>query len=213
VAGNGKTMKRIRAFFESILFVGLKPAGQKVESKKIKWLGPLGGPVERFLSGGAAASDPLYLTNRSLGQKARSWALIAAPCLILALGIGVALSNILDPPKVKPAAEPTAKELSAKILPNIDSHLKIEQTNEIDVVELRIEHTGASRLTGILRNTTNKDLSAHLVVDLTDTSGSQLGGVEARVDNIPASKTKTFSIPITQRSAAFALVREIGSAR
>ena len=204
-------MKRLREFFETIAFAGLRPAGQKSETKKIKWLGPLSGPVERFLSGGPAPTDPLYLTNRSLGQKMKSWSLIAVPCLILVVGILVALSSILDPPKVKPVEEPTGKELAAKILPTIDNNLKVEQNNDVEVLEVKIQHTGGSRLTGRVRNTTTHDIAvARIVVDLTDTSGSQVGGVEVVVENIPAMKSKDFSTPITQHNAAFALVRELG---
>jgi hypothetical protein len=49
-----------------------------------------------------------------------------------------------------------------------------------------------------------------MVVDLTDTSGSQVGGIEVRIESIPASKTKSFTQPIAQHGAAFALVREVG---
>src|SRR4051812_17134878 len=204
-------MKRLREFFESVAFAGLKPAGQKGAPQKPK--GRLGSAIERFISG-PAPSDPLYLTNRSIGQKIRFWSVIALPCLVLAAGIGVALTRILNPAEAKPAAEPTAKELSAKILPNIDTSLRLEQNNDIEVVELKVEHTSGSHLTGIVRNTTNHEIAAaHVVVDLTDATGSQVGGVEARVENIPASKTKAFSLALVQRTAAFALVREVGPVR
>ena len=48
-----------------------------------------------------------------------------------------------------------------------------------------------------------------MVVDLTDVNGSQVGGVEVRIENIPASKVRTFSAPIAQKTAAYALVREV----
>src|SRR5436305_861051 len=121
-------MKRLREFLESVAFAGLKPDGQRADAKKPR--GRLGSAVERFISG-PAPSDPLYLTNRSLGQKIRFWGVIALPCLVLAAGIGVALTRILNPAEAKPAAEPTAKELSAKLLPNIDTSMRLEQNNDI----------------------------------------------------------------------------------
>ena len=203
-------MKRLRAFFESIAFAGLKPAGQKAEPKKTRWLGPLSGALDRFLSG-PAPNDPLYLTNRSFGQKMKSWSIIAVPCLILVAGVGVVLSNILEPPASKPVKELSAKELAAKVLPNIDAGLKLEQNTDIEVVEVRIDHNGPTRLTGVVRNATTHDIpAAHIVVDLTDANGTQVGCVEARVETIPASKTKDFAVAIAQSKAAFALVREVG---
>jgi hypothetical protein len=137
--------------------------------------------------------------------------IIGVPCLLLAVGIAVALSSILDPPEAKPVVEPTPQELATKILPNIDKNLKIESNNDVEVLEIRVDHTGGSRIFGVVRNTTNHEIaSAHMVVDLTDTNGSQVGGVDVHMENIPASKTKAFSAPVAQRTAAFALVREVG---
>jgi hypothetical protein len=205
--------KRLKGTLESIVFVGLKPSGAKPESKKIKWLGPLSGPVERFLSG-PAPTDPLYLTNRTFGQKARSWILIGLPLMILLVGLGVTMSSLIDPPEVKPVPEPSAKEIAARILPNISKDIRVEQNNDVEVVEVKIDHENGSRLTGVIRNVTNHDIAnARLVVDLTDINGSQVGGVEAKVENIPPSKTKPFSLTIAQRNAAFALVREVTTGR
>jgi hypothetical protein len=206
-------MKRLREFFESIAFAGLKPAGQKTEARKLKWLGPLAGPVERMLNG-PTPTDPLYLTNRTMAQKAKSWVVIGIPCLILAAGVGVLLSNVLNPPEAKPLVEPSAKEVGEKILPNIDKNLKLEANNDVEVVEVKIEHTGGSRVVGVVRNTTSHEIAeARMVLDLTDTSGSQVGGVEVRVQSIPASKTKLFSMPILQHTAAFVLVREVNAVK
>ena len=96
--------KRLQRFLESVLFAGLKPGAQAAPKRELRWLGPLRTPVERFLSG-PAPDDPLYLTNRTAGQKFKSWSLIAIPCLVLAVGIGVALSNLIDPPDAQACQE------------------------------------------------------------------------------------------------------------
>ena len=67
-------MKQIREFLESIAFAGLKPGGQTAPKRQLPWLGPL---RDRLLSGGPAPTDPLYLTNRTLGRKLLSWSLSA----------------------------------------------------------------------------------------------------------------------------------------
>jgi hypothetical protein len=204
-------MKRIREFFESIAYAGLE-RDQKRAARKARWFGPLGAAVDRLVSG-SAPSDPLYLSNRSAIQKAKLWVLIGGPCLLLALSIGVALSNILDPKEPKPAPEPSAR-VSAKLLPNLAAGVSLDSKRDIEVLEVRIEHTSGSRINGVVRNTTDRDIaSEHIVIDLTDMRGSQLGAVEANIEKIPASKTKAFSIPIVQRTAAFALVREANRVR
>ena len=53
--------------------------------------------------------------------------------------------------------------------------------------------------------------AAELVVDLTNAAGSQVGAVSGTVEKLPALGTKDFQIPITQRDAAFGLVRDVRS--
>jgi hypothetical protein len=200
-------MKRIREFLESIVFAGLKPGAQMAPQPQLKWLGPLRGPVERLLSGGPAPTDPLYLTNRTLGQKLKSWSLIGIPCLVLAVGVGIVLSSIIDPPVAKPTKELTAAEITAKLLPNMDNDFKLAPVSDVQVLEARVDGT---RLSGKVKNTSTREIAiAELVVDLLDVRGSQVGAVKAIVEKIPPSGTRDFEIPIKQRSAATALVREV----
>jgi len=203
-------MSRFREFFEKIAFAGLKPSGQKTEAPQMKWLGPLRGPVERFLSGGPAPSDPLYLTNRPLSQKILSWALVAIPCLLLVGGIAYTLSSLMDPPEAKPQKELTAKEIAAKTLPSMEKDIKLASNPDVQVLEVAVHHDGGSRLVGVVRNVSSHQIPAvELVVDLTDTSGSQVGGVSGTIANIPARSDKPFTFVIKQRDASFALVRDI----
>jgi hypothetical protein len=203
----GITMKRIRQFLESIAFAGLKPGGQTAPKRQFAWLGPLRGPVERLLSGGPAPSDPLYLTNRTLSQKLLSWSLICIPCLILLAGVGITLSSLIDPPAPKPVKELTAAEITAKLLPNMDKDFRLAPISDVQVLEARVDGT---RLVGKVKNTSTRQIAiAELVIDLTDVSGSQVGAVNAVVEKIPPSGTRDFEIPIKQRNAATAMVREV----
>ena len=204
----GTTMKRIREFLESIVFAGMKPGGQTAPKQQLKWLGPLRGPVERLLSGGPAPSDPLYLTNRTLTQKLKSWSLIAIPCVVLALGI-VILSRSLQPPAPKPVKPLTAAEITAKLLPNLDQDIQLPPATDVQVIEIKVE---GSRLVGVVKNTTRREIAVtELVIDLTNAAGSQLGAVNAIVEKIPPSGSKDFQIAIQQRDAAFALIRNVTS--
>lgn len=199
-------MKRIREFFESIAFAGMKPGGKTAANRQLKWLGPLGGPVERLLSGGPAPSDPLYLTNRTLTQKLKSWSLVAIPCLILAAGGWYALRT-LNPPEAQPAPEPTAAAIAASTLPNLAKDIQLAPSTDVQVIEIKVE---GSRLVGKVRNTTAREIAVtELVIDLINPAQSQIGAVNGIVEKIPAMGTKEFQIPIKQRNAAFALVREV----
>jgi hypothetical protein len=200
-------MDRIRKFLESIVFAGMKPGGQTAPKRGLAWLGPLRGPVERLLSGGPAPTDPLYLTNRTLGQKLLSWSLVGIPCLVLLAGIGITLSSLLDPPEPKPAKELTAAEITAKLLPNMDKDFKLAPASDLQVLEAKVDGT---RLVGKVKNTSTTEIAgAELVIDLTDVDGSQVGAVSALVEKIPPSGTRSFEVPIKQRYAAAAIVREV----
>ena len=200
-------MKRIRKVLESIAFAGLKPSGgPSTPKKQSTLLGPVQGRVERFLSGGPAPNDPLYLSNRSTSEKMKTWALIGIPCLVLAAGIAVTL-YVLEPPESKPIKQPTAAEITASILPNVDANAKVAPRSDIEVLEIRVRD---ARVTGIVHNTSKRDIaSADLVIELTNDTGSQVGAINATVERIPALGKREFGLDIKQRDAAFALVREI----
>jgi sarcosine oxidase delta subunit len=145
-----------------------------------------------------------------MSHKIRSWALVGIPCLVLIAGVGLVLSKLIDPPEAKQQQELTAKEIAAKTLPNLDKDIKLATNPDITVVEVAVHHDGGSRLVGVVRNTTNHEVaSVELVVDLTDKTGSQVGGVSGTVTNVPSKKEKSFTFPIHQKDAAFALVRDI----
>ena len=200
--------KRIREFFESLMYAGLKPGGQAAPKREPGRVGPLRNSVERFLSGGQP-TDPLYLSNRTAGQKLKSWSLIAIPCLVLVLGVSVVLTNLVDSPPAAPLKQPTSAEITAKLLPNLNQDFKLKPASDVQVVEIRVV---GSRLVGVLKNTSARDIAAaELVVDLTNAAGSQVGAVSGKVEKIPALGTKDFQIPITQRDAAFGMVRDVRS--
>jgi hypothetical protein len=205
-------MKSLREKIEAIVFAGLKPSGQKADAPAPSAetaMGRLRQRIDKWLSGGPAPSDPLYLTNRTMGQKIKSWSVVAIPLVILVGGVALSLSNVLDPPEVKPQKEPTPAEVAAKLLPNLKD-IKIELNHDIDVVEVRIERTGGVHMVGTVKNKTNKTIaSADLGCDLTDAGGTQLGAVTAHVENIPANGVKSFELPLKQADASFVLIREI----
>ncbi len=207
-------MKRLRNKLESIVFAGLKPGGQKEKARARPpdtWLGRQRRRIDNWISGSAAPVDPLYLSNRSTGQKIKSWSVVAIPLLILVGGVALSLSSYLKPTSRKSVSELSPAAAGEKMLPDFKD-LKIDSPRELDVVEIRIEKTAGTRLIGIVRNKTAHVIaSADVSCDLTDADGTQLGSITGHLDNIPAAASKTFELPLRQRDAAFALVREIST--
>jgi hypothetical protein len=168
--------------------------------------------MERFLSGGPAPSDPLYLTNRTLSQKIKTGVAIGIPCLALAWLVYGMLTNSFDFGAPQQAIEPSASEVAAKLLPHLDQNIRIDTNKDVEVLEVRVEHGTQIALVGSMKNNTDHEIrQAEAVFDLTDSSGSQLGGVSAKVENLKAGSTANFRFPIPQAEATFALVREIHS--
>ena len=202
-------VKRLRQLFESVIYAGLKPAGARSQPRQLRFLGPLRGPVERFLAGGARPVDPLYLTNRSLGQKVARTALISLPVVLVIGGVILVLA-MRKPANLKPPEEPTAAELARRILPNLTKDLKVSSNTEVQVVEAAVRRGSAPSLSGTVRNNTGRLIrSADLVFDLTDGTGSQVGGVGTTVHDLAPGSTQRFEFPIKQQDAVLAIVREV----
>jgi hypothetical protein len=205
-------MSRVRKWLESIVFAGLKPGGQPTQAAPTVPTGTMGrlrARIDRWLSGGPAPSDPLYLTNRTMWQKVRGWLVVGVPLVIVIGGIALVLGNMLAPPVRVPQKELTAAEAGAKFLPSIKD-FNVETSRVLEVMEVRIYKNGGVKMTGTVRNLTARVLpSAQISCDLTDAGGTQLGSVSVALQNIPASGTKDFELPIKQDQAAFVLVREI----
>jgi hypothetical protein len=164
--------------------------------------------IERFV-GGSGPSDPLYISNRTAGQKARLVLLIGTPVLALVGLMALALGNYFDPspstPKAAAVREPGA--VTAKVLPDLQKTYRSESDTDCDVAEAVV---GDGTLAGKLRNNTDRTVHvADVIFDLTDEDGSALGAVAVKVENIGPHATTGFRMNVEQRKARTALVREL----
>ena len=176
------------------------------------WVGRQRARIDSWISGGAGPSDPLYLTNRTWGQKLKTWSVVAVPLLILLGGVALTLSSLVNPPETKPVADLTAAEVAAKVLPNLKD-LKVESNRSLEVMEVRVVRSGnVTKMVGLVKNlTTHEIATAEIGCDLTDSGGTQLGSVSVLVEKIPASGTKQFELDLKQTETAFVLIREIST--
>src|ERR1700754_804870 len=105
-------MNRLRQKIEAIVFAGLKPRDPRNPGPAAAD-GPfqrLRERIDKFVTGGPAPNDPLYLTNRTWGQKIRAWSVVGLPLLLLAGGMALMLTRYLGPPVRKQAAEASPAE-------------------------------------------------------------------------------------------------------
>lgn len=177
----------------------------------MRWLGPLRGPVERFLNG-PASSDPFYLTNRTIGQKVRLGILVAIPFAVVLAGVGLAAMGVFDkasqlPPPIKQISD---AEIAVKMLPNLNQDLKVDANKELQVLDVIVQQAGGSKISGTVKNTTGRVITgAEVIFDLTDAQGSRVGAVSCKIDRIEPNSSKPFQNTIAQADATYAIVREV----
>ena len=202
--------KSLRDFVESIAYAGMKPDVPRSQARRMQWLGPFRKPLERFLNA-AGPDDPFYLTNRTWGERVTLWALLALPCVVVAGVIALGVWGFIQRKEPPPAKQLTPAQIAARMLPDLNKPIDLNVNTDLEVVEVRVREDG-KMLLGEVRNVTGRPIShAELVVDLTDVRGSRLGAVSAPIGRIAPKGTASFELPIQQRGAAFALVRELSS--
>jgi hypothetical protein len=129
--------------------------------------------------------------------------------LIVAGLIALALSNYFVKKTVMPRLDLSPAEIAAKMLPNLD-HVNLDTNRDVDVLEVHVDHTKGTVLAGTVMNNTGHQIhTAEIVFDLTDETGTQLGGVSQRLENLPPRIHQDFRLPIEQSNASYALVREV----
>ena len=207
--------KRIKQYFESLAYAGLKPSGGKplgaAEVKRSGWGAPIRDRMDKFLNQGGS-SDPLYLSNRTFMQKAGVWLIIGVPSVLLFGGLGLVLSGFFnrDAPVTPPPAGLSNAELAQKMLPDLNRDLHIASQHDLDVQDVHIIREGSVKLAGLaLNNTDHAIKKVDLVFELTDNNGSRQGAVSTQLTNLAPRSSVAFQFALEQHAASFALVREI----
>jgi hypothetical protein len=208
-------VKRIKRFFESVAYLGLRPSGgtplAQAATKKTGWLAPIWERIENFLNSGAS-SDPLYLSNRTFMQKARIWLILGIPSVALLGGLGLVLSGyfVHDAPVTAPPVGLSDAELARRMLPDLNRDLHVNNQHDLDVQDVHVIRAGSVKLAGLALNNTDHVIGkADIVFELTDKNGSRQGAVSTQLLNLAARSAVPFQFAIEQQTASFALVRDI----
>jgi len=197
---------RFRKVLESIAYVGMTPGAARTPDspRKLRFLAPL----ERFLSA-PSLSDPLYLTNRTFGQRLTRLLLILIPMVVVVAAVVVAL-GYFAPKTARPAKEMTAAEIAARVLPDFDKDIQVEANKEVQVLDAHFEHAATALLVGSIQNKSARTIQEAVVVfDLADARRSLLGGITVTETNLAPGAVRQFKQPIVQNTAAYAVVRDV----
>ncbi len=197
--------KSLRSFVESILFAGIQPGGKRQAEPRTGWFGRLRDRIDRFISGGRP-KDPLYLSNRTWGQRLRLAAVVAVPCLVIAIGVAIILSGAFRP-KAPPPKELSPGELLSKMLPDLEKQAHIEINQDAEVTVVHVEPSNPPRVAGTLKNNTTSPHSFDLTIDFADENGSHVGSDSCTVEKAAASTTTNFTCPLRIPRATYAQVR------
>jgi len=204
--------KRIKQSLENLAYAGLKPqGGRPAQAETRPRDSAIGAWFESKLTK-AGPSDPLYLSNRTLGQKLKAWAIVGIPVTLVLAGIGLVLFGVFD--KTAPIAPPppglTNAQMAEKMLPDLNKDLHIETQHDLEVEDVHVVVGAPGHLVGIAKNNTDHPIPrAELVFDLTDRGGSRQGAVSTELKDIASKSSAPFQFAIESPAATFALVREV----
>ncbi|MGP8247692.1 MAG: FxLYD domain-containing protein [Bryobacteraceae bacterium] len=169
---------------------------------------PLWLRLDKLLSG-RAQDDPLFLSNRTVTQKMKSWLAIGVPCLLVIGVVAFALSRRGGAKDVR-AGDLTPEQVAAKMLPDYSKTLDLGTAHPVTVDEVQVRHSEPPQLVGVVRNNSGHVVdSADLVCELETRRGSRLGAVTAHVGAIAPHATARFEVDIAQDTASIAIVSEI----
>jgi hypothetical protein len=194
-------MAKLWRIVESIVFAGLQPGRSRPE--KAPKQGP--GWLSRLLVGSSKPVDPLYLSNRTAGQRLRVAAVIAIPVLIVC-GLAAYAFIHRKPVNFKPVgADLTAEELSRDVKLKVDNalrDLRIESNTDVQVVEAMVLSGKPQRVKGSARNTTERTLrGVKLDFALATGDGRRLAMTSTTLATMPPKSTLTFEFSIDEREA------------
>jgi hypothetical protein len=211
ITADGRGMKSLREIFESIAYAGMKPGAPSPSGNRPPPSSGLRARLDRFLNG-SADSDPFYLTNRTTAQKMRLALYIAAPFVLVLTAVYLAATGAFDPSASTPPPGKvlTNAEIATKMLPNLDKEITLPSNKNVDVLSVVVQGGPASKISGTVRNNTSQPVTdVEVVFDLTNETGSRLGGVTCKVARVEAKGTAPFELSVPHHDAAYAIVREV----
>jgi hypothetical protein len=199
-------MGKLRELFESLAYAGMKPQRPGGEPAKPK--SALRQRFETYLNG-PASTDPLYLSNRSIGQRFRTAAVVVVPIGLLVGVLFLAWSGVFKMKDTSKPRELTTAEKYARILPNFNSNIQLPANRDLDVQDVHVVHGSPTQVVGLVKNNTDHVIaSAGMVFDLTDRRWSRLGAVRTQVEKLRPHSSTPFRFAVAQDTAEHVLVRE-----
>lgn len=199
-------MGKLRQLLESLMYAGMKPRAPGGEPARPKSAWRL--RLERFING-SANQDPLYLSNRTIGQQIRTAAVVVVPVALLVAVLFVAWSDVFRSKEAPKLKELTPAERANRLLPNFNTKIQLPANHDLDMQEVHVEHGSSTQVVGMVKNNTDHVIaSAGMVFDLTDARWSRLGAVSTQVEKLEPHSATPFRFAVKQDTAEHVMVRE-----
>jgi hypothetical protein len=199
-------MGKLRQLFESLAYAGMKPQvpGGEPAKPQSAWRQRL----DRFING-PADMDPLCMSNRTIGQRLRTAAVVVVPLVLVVAVLLLAWSDVFKAKNASKPRELTTAEKYARILPNFNTNIQLPANHDLDVQDVHVEHGSPTQVVGLVKNNTDHVIaSAGMVFDLTDKRWSRLGAVRTHVEKLRPHSATPFRFAVAQDTAEHVLVRE-----
>lgn len=192
--------QRLRASLERLAFAGLKPDAA-VAAKKSK-ISTLIESAEDLAGRGLRPEEKPLRGPMTLGQKLG----IVAGILLVGLFVYVLVTVLRHPAEQAESTAPPPPPV--EIVPK---GFKVDKNKDLEVVEINFDKNKEPKeITGTLRNLTDRTFAkCEISFDVTTRGGEQLGGVTTTVNGLEPHGSARFRIPVPQKEAGFAMVREL----
>jgi hypothetical protein len=193
--------QRLKESVERLIFAGLKPDAEVEAAKKSK-IKSLMQSAEDLASRGMQPDKKPLPGPMTLGHKIT----IVAGVLLVGVFVYLLVSVLRHPAEQAESTAPAPPPV--EIVPK---GFKVDKNKDLEVVEMVFKKDKEPKeITGTLHNLTDRPFDkCEISFDITTKAGEQLGGASTTVNHLEPHGSAKFRIPVLQKDAGFAMVREL----
>jgi hypothetical protein len=193
--------QRLKDSVERLIFAGLKPDAAVEAAKKSK-IKSLMQSAEDLASRGLQADEKPLAGPMTLGNKLT----IVAGVLLVGVFVYLLVSVLRHPAEQTESTGPAPAPV--EIIPK---GFKVDKNRDLEVVEMDFKKDKEPKeITGTLHNLTDRTFEkCEVSFDITTKTGEQLGAASTTVNHLEPHASMKFRIPVLQKEAGFAMVREL----
>jgi hypothetical protein len=193
---------RWRSSLERLIFAGLRPDEAAAPKKSKSKMASLMESAEDLAGRGLKSEEKELPGPATLGQKLG----IVAGILMVVVFVYVLVRVLGHPAQQTESTAPPPPPV--QIVPN---GFKVDKNKDLEVVHMEFnKNKEPKEIIGTLHNLTDKSFAkCEVSFEVTTRMGEQLGGVTTTVNGLEPHGSVKFRIPVPQKEAGFAMVREL----